>query len=506
MKSHDLSELSRELAALTPANRRDRLIHYLQSGSENPGEEVTPAWFDELMAAACGRNLYRDPAQHFAAAAQPTHRPLRLPSARLRRLRFRGEEREAQALAENLTDSHAHDRERANFLGLRPGLRRVDSAWIPGAKRAWERAKSALDYEGAVAFLIDRDHPGLSVRVMTWIGVPTWDDGERPCFAIFSPASLALPDPELTFLVGAGLAEMLFDHDHYRCLLSDRPESGTLTILPAPVEAAWLRWRMKAPVSTDRAGLLACGSLGAALRALLRSVLGLPSSALPTDDGDFLERNGPTRFEHFPSTLSLRIQAIHLFAGEFMAPPDGGETRVLSLVKAAGGKESDKLAERSVDEAVERLFPLRRPIAESPHAGDLASAFAAAGLLVLAADGNLEAVETRILIESLFLHLTDEPEKLLRDAALNPAEQLDHSLEILKTVAGRKEAEWLVARLFEVALADGRLLGLEAPVISRISEVLGLTADEVSRMIERAAGACGQLALPFNVAAAALRG
>jgi uncharacterized tellurite resistance protein B-like protein len=409
-------------------------------------------------------------------------------------------------LAKNLSDAFLQDRERANSPDLRPSLHRVDPGWIPGAQRAWERAKAALDYEGEVDFLIDRDDSGLSVRVLAWLDIPGRHEVEKPCCVVFSPASLALPDPELTFLTGAGLAEMLFDHAHYQSLLSDRPDCGTLTILPAPVEAAWLRWRMKAPVSTDRAGLLACGSLGAGMRALLRSVLGVPSSALPTDNGALIERKGPSLLDDFPSTLSMRFEAMRLFAEAFLDSPEEGEVGDLRLVTSGGGLETAKATVRVVDAAVEKLFPLRRPLAESPHAEDLAKALAAAGLLILAADGTLESVETRILIESLFLHFTDEPEILLQEASNDPAGQLNRVLEGLKPVAGGQEAEWLLGRLVEVALADGRLLGFEAPVISRISEELGLAAEEVSRMIGRVTGRYREQTLPFNVAAVALRG
>jgi len=506
MKPHDLSELTRELAALTPANRRERLIQYLESEPGAESDEAKPIWFDQLMEGACRMQMAHDAAQRFAAAARPTSLPLRLPSARLRRLRFRGEEKEARVLAENLPEEYLKERETLESPALRPSLHRVDPAWIPGAKRAWERATAVLDYEGEVDFLIDREDPGLSVRVLSCLDPLGRDDGENPCGAVFSPASLALPEPELTFLTGAALAEMLFDHAHYRSLRSDRPECGPLTILPPPVEAAWLRWRMKAPVSTDRAGLLACGSLGAGMRALLRSILGLPASALPTDDRTLVEKQGASLRDEFPSTLWMRLEAMRLFAKAFVAPSDEGEIGGLKLVDSEGSRETDRPKERSVDDAVEQLFPLRRPIADSPYADALAKALAAAGILVLAADGRLESVETRILIESLFLHFTDEPETLLQDASDDPAGQLDRVLEGLKPVAGEREAEWFLGRLVEVALADGRLLGFEAPVISRISEVLGLNAEEVARAIDRVTGRYREVALPHNVAAVALRG
>ena len=418
MKPHDLRELSRELAALTPAKRRERLIHYLESEPDPPesaDEGASPDWFDQLMAASFRQTRTGEAAKRFANSVRPRAVPLRFPSPLLRHLRFGGEEKEARVLAENLIESDFADERGPTAPGLlRPGLLRANPEWIPGAKRAWARAKSALEFEGEVIFLIARDDPGISVRVLAGIEEARRVEGEEASYAVFSPEALSLPDPELTFLVGAALAEMLFDHAHYRRLLADRSESATLTILPAPVEAAWLRWRMKAPLTTDRAGLVACGSLATAIRALLRSVLGLPSSALPVDDGDLLSENAVPLPNDFPLALPTRFEAMRLYAESFLSHPDekaGAEPGVVPF----DGEKSPALAERQgIDEAIERLFPLRRPITDSPWAEDLAGALAAAGIMVLAADGNLEAVETRILIESLFLHFTDEPETLLQ--------------------------------------------------------------------------------------------
>lgn len=501
MKPHDLSELSRELAALTPARRRERLIHYLESepeSPESPDVDGTPGWFDQLMATSFRQTTIRDAAKRFANSVRPSGAPLRLPSDLLRQLRFRGEEKEARVLAENLTDDDLPKEEGIYSLGFRPSLVRANPEWIPGAKHAWERAKATLEFDGEVTFLIARHDPGMSVRVLANCEEPSRAERDDASYAVFSPAALSLPDPELTFLVGAALAEMLFDHDHYRRLLTDRHKSTTLSILPAPVEAAGLRWSMKAPITTDRAGLVACGSLATAIRALLRSVLGLPPSALPVDDEDLLSENALPSPSDFPLALPTRFEAMRLYAESFLSRPDEAVRADLGVVPRDGDTSLALSQRKAVDEAIEQLFPLRRPITDSPRAADLAEALAAAGMMVLAADGNLEAVETRILIESLFLHFTDEPEILLQGATEDPLEQLNHALEGLCGTVDQKEAEWLLARLVEVALADGRFLGLEAPVISRISEVLGLTAEEVSAVIERVTGRFREDGLPCD--------
>lgn len=100
----------------------------------------------------------------------------------------------------------------------------------------------------------------------------------RQCVLRFSSGLIDLLDePEFEFVIGHELGHFLLDHHHANVgFTSANPE--------------YFRQRRAQEISVDRLGLLSCGSLDVALRALMKTVSGLTERHLRFDVGAFISQ------------------------------------------------------------------------------------------------------------------------------------------------------------------------------------------------------------------------
>ena len=116
---------------------------------------------------------------------------------------------------------------------------------------------------------------------------------------------------------------------------------------------------------------------------------------------------------------------------------------------------------------------------------------ALSGLEVIGVEGELDDEEVRSLVYVLHQHFTDEPE---RELVLDPVERGHRWTDALArlTVEGEdSDRAFIIARLAEIALADGKLLEPESGIILEVAQQIGMSAKSAYAIIVGAAQSIG---------------
>lgn len=298
-----------------------------------------------------------------------------------------------------------------------------------------------------------------------------------------------LSDGELAFVLGHEIGHLLFGTASLLRLLPTGPEATTGSVLPRLGEALLLRWRKKAEISADRVGLLACGNFEAAANALVKSLYGLSSRNVQLEIDDLLEQIEElagnrelmaTSFDSHPLT-PVRLKALELFSRSTKAATAGFVAGTEDLVK-----------DDALEDAIDQLMglTLRQPDTRLREAMMLAVGFG--GGRMLAVDGSINDHEVKVLAEVLLKDFTDTPEQILnritsslQDATLEQAllSDFDKALSTVRENGSSMDREFVVARLAQIALADGALLGAETDQLIEVAERIGLSRAMAWRVI-----------------------
>lgn len=297
--------------------------------------------------------------------------------------------------------------------------------------------------------------------------------------AITSAALESLDDGEIRFLIGHELGHHLFHHSDLMGLFNTDPDNPRLTVLPYLGECLFLRWRKKAELSADRIGLIAAGSFQDAAGALIKSGYGLSGKNLNLDLQSLLGqiesiRESPelveATFRSHP-LLPLRLEALRLFHAAW----------------ESGWNGSADSAEREID----RLFHILRRHPRKPLDLAVMRTVALAGLELLAAEREIVDEEVRTLVYVLHRFFTDEPEVELTVALQDRGARLAEALAEVKRLGDDSHALFVISRLADLALADGKLLQAEAGVILEIAQQLGLQPRKAYEVMMAAAQQVG---------------
>jgi hypothetical protein len=153
------------------------------------------------------------------------------------------------------------------------------------------------------------------------------------------------------------LYALLVDHNGIR-RVGRRYLGPTLEVVLAPMSLgarlALSRWHRAAEITADRAGLLTCGDLDAARRALLRLALGVRPDVDPADYLDTLRGvrsdDSPARWTELLASqpwMHKRMQALELFA------------RSETWAELGGSPSPDPLSRERLDQRTEALLRVR---------------------------------------------------------------------------------------------------------------------------------------------------
>ncbi|MCP4572891.1 MAG: M48 family metalloprotease [bacterium] len=296
-----------------------------------------------------------------------------------------------------------------------------------------------------------------------------------------------LDDAELASIIGHELGHFLFEHNRMNALLNLDPEDSASTVLPPFGESLFLRWRKKAEISSDRAGLLACRDFRASARALLKATFGLSEKNLNLDVDALLQQIGEIEsspelmgsvFSSHP-LLPIRLKALQLFARSEQAVDCGCQL------------EGERLTLDQVEDEIDNLMNLTRRHPVKPLPVAVMKAVALGGANVMGADHTVSDNEVKLLVRLLHAYFTDEPETVIETDRARIEKQLPDVLKTIKEDGGEEEIVFLLTQVARVAYADGALSEAESAAILALAEQLEYPADRTYPIIVGAAQSAG---------------
>jgi len=296
-----------------------------------------------------------------------------------------------------------------------------------------------------------------------------------------------LDDDELKSILGHEVGHFLFRHNRLNALLAMDPDNPSMTVLPPFGESLFLRWRKKAEISSDRAGLVACRDFRASARALLKATFGLSEKNLNLDIDALISQINEIRSspELIDSTftshplLPIRLKALELFTRSDLAKKYGCPI------------EGEPVPHEKVEEQVSELINLtrRHPVKALPLA--VMETIALGGALLMSADSDISDDEVKVLVHMLHGLFTDEPETVIATDRARIDAELPKAAAVIKDEGGERDMIFVLSRLAEIALADGALMDAEGRVILQVAELLDFPSDRAYEIIIAAAQAGG---------------
>ncbi len=396
----------------------------------------------------------------------------------LHRIRYRGDKEDVELLFKDYnlegiisTSEERQKLEESNFRNqlLKDGAFLLSQPISPRIFNIVTETKQKLGLEGDYeVFCLNSN----SINAFAYV-----QPSEEKNFFIIGITSEALEeleDLEIQFILGHELGHFLFEHNRMNYLINPNPTSQGVTLLPSMGENIFLRWRKKCEISTDRIGLIACGDFENAARAMLKTAYGLTGKNLNLDVDSLLEqidalKETPEALEvNYRShpLMPLRLKVMQMFA----------ESPIFKKVLNGKSDFSDKelnTLEDQTDQWVNwiKRYP-RRPL-------DLAAMqlVTAAGLKLIMTEAVIMDEEIKVIIQMLHKYFTDEPGEVIHDI-MQDTENLDKLIRTnVKEISEKgddRHKTFVLSRLADIAIADGKLAKPEAGIIFDIAKDFGI--------------------------------
>jgi hypothetical protein len=291
---------------------------------------------------------------------------------------------------------------------------------------------------------------------------------------ITSAALEELEDLEIQFILGHELGHFLFEHNRMNYLINPNPTSQGVTLLPSMGESIFLRWRKKCEISTDRVGLLACGDFENAARAMLKTAYGLTGKNLNLDVDSLLQQIDDLKEE--PEALEvnyrshplmpLRLKVMQMFAESSIF------TKVINGKSDISDEELNKLEDQT-DQWVNwiKRYP-RRPLEVAAM-----KLVTAAGIKLIKTEAVIMDEEIKVIIQILHKYFTDEPGEVIHEI-MQDNENIDKLINTaVKEISEKgddRHKTFVLSRLSDIAIADGKLAKPEAGIIFDIAKDFGI--------------------------------
>ncbi|MGD9238290.1 MAG: M48 family metallopeptidase, partial [Desulfobacterales bacterium] len=291
---------------------------------------------------------------------------------------------------------------------------------------------------------------------------------------ITSAALEELEDREIQFILGHELGHFLFEHNRMNYLINPNPGSQGVTLLPSMGENIFLRWRKKCEISTDRIGLIACGDFENAARAMLKTAYGLTGKNLNLDVDSLLQQIDALKEE--PQALEVNYRSHPLMPLRLKVMQMFAESPIFAQVVNGKSdfseKELNDLEDRT-DQWVNwiKRYP-RRPL-------ELAAMklVTAAGLKLVMTEAVIMDEEIKIIIQILHKYFTDEPgdaiHEIMQDTA-NIDNIIQTNVKKISEKGDDRHKTFVLSRLADIAIADGKLAKPEAGIIFDIAKDFGI--------------------------------
>jgi uncharacterized tellurite resistance protein B-like protein len=396
----------------------------------------------------------------------------------LRRIRYRGDKEDVELLFKDynlegiISTSEERQRlEESNFRNqlLKEGAFMLSQPISPRIFKIVTETKQKLDLEGEYeVFCLNSSSINAFAYVQPAQGKNFFTVG------MTSAALEELEDLEIQFILGHEFGHFLFEHNRMNYLINPNPTSQGVTLLPSMGESIFLRWRKKCEISTDRVGLIACGNFEAAARAMLKTAYGLTGKNLNLDVDSLLQQIDDLKDE--PEALEvnyrshplmpLRLKVMQMFAeSPIFNQVVNGKTDISE-------KELNALEDRT-DQWVNwiKRYP-RRPL-------ELATMklVTAAGIKLIKTESVIMDEEIKVVIQILHKYFTDEPDEVINEIMQdhkNMDKLIDTCVKEISTKGDDRHKTFVLSRLADIAIADGKLAKPEAGIIFDIAKDFGI--------------------------------
>ena len=420
----------------------------------------------------------------------------------LLRIRYRGDKEDVELLFRDYnlegiisTSEERQKMEESNFRNqlLKDGAFLLSNQISPRIFNIITETKEKLDLEGEYeVFCIN------SNTINAFAYVQPAEDKNFFIVGITSAALEELEDLEIQFILGHELGHFLFEHNRMNYLINPNKNSQGVTMLPSMGESIFLRWRKKCEISADRVGLLACGSFENSARAMLKTAYGLSGKNLNLNVDSLLQqiddlKETPEALEvNYRShpLMPLRLKVMQMFA----------ESAVFSQVVEGESDISDQELTALEDQADQwvnwiKRYP-RRPI-------DLSAMklVTAAGIKLIMTENDIMDEEIKVIIQILHKYFTDEPGDVINEIVQdteNIEKLINDSVKEIFEKGDDRHKAFILSRLADIAIADGKLLKPEAGIIFEIGKELGFQEKTAYSIVIEAMNSVG-LAIDYKM-------
>ena len=413
----------------------------------------------------------------------------------LLRIRYRGDKKDVELLFKDYnlegiisTSEERQKMEESNFRNqlLKDGAFLLSNQISPRIFNIITETKLKLNLEGEYeVFCINSN----SINAFAYVQPAT----EKNFFiiGITSAALEELEDLEIQFILGHELGHFLFEHNRMNYLINPNQSSQGVTLLPSMGESIFLRWRKKCEISADRVGLLACGNFENSARAMLKTAYGLSGKNLNLNVDSLLQQIDDLKEE--PEALEvnyrshplmpLRLKVMQMFAESSFFP------RVVEGKSDISDQELAELEDR-VDQWVNwiKRYP-RRPLDLS--AMKLATA---AGIKLIMTENDIMDEEIKVIIQILHKYFTDEPGDVITEVVQdikNIEKLINRSVKEISEKGDDRHKTFVLSRLADIAIADGKLMKPEAGIIFEIAKEFGIQEKTAYSIVVEAMNSVG---------------
>jgi uncharacterized tellurite resistance protein B-like protein len=351
---------------------------------------------------------------------------------------------------------HARNSMRTRLLG---GAVMVEHGVLPHLASAVDDIQRELPRVGAIECFV-YDQPNVNAFVTR--------GRTRTLVAVSSGAVNHLDADELKFVLGHELGHALCEHIQISTVHLVEQEN----VLPASVMRLHA-WHRAAEISADRAGLVLCGSLDAAARALFKAASGIVNPNVVVSPARFAAQWHRLLEEVIDDGERDLWQLAHPFPALRMEA-------MLSFFRAWQSTDEASPSLTEVNASVARMLALMDPLAAERTLEDplLVAFFFWGGLYVAVCDGALHPSEQSRLRSvapaGLDFHAA------MHTALENPRtcfEAFAEAKRARRTKLTALELHRIVYGLIEVASADGEVSHLELERLRELGTVLGISAQ-----------------------------
>ena len=396
----------------------------------------------------------------------------------LRRIRYRGDKEDVELLFKDynlegiISTSEERQRlEESNFRNqlLKEGAFMLSQPISPRIFKIVTETKQKLNLEGEYeVFCLNSS----SINAFAYV-----QPAQGKNFFIVGMTSAALEeleDLEIQFILGHEFGHFLFEHNRMNYLINPNPTSQGVTLLPSMGESIFLRWRKKCEISTDRVGLIACGNFEAAARAMLKTAYGLTGKNLNLDVDSLLQQIDDLKDE--PEALEVNYRSHPLMPLRLKVMQMFAESPIFNQVvngKTDISEQELKTLEDRTDQWVNwiKRYP-RRPL-------ELATMklVTAAGIKLIKTEAAIMDEEIKVVIQILHKYFTDEPDEVINEVMQdhkNIDKLIDTCVKEISTKGDDRHKTFVLSRLADIAIADGKLAKPEAGIIFDIAKDFGI--------------------------------